>query len=142
MELIALIKNICLGADMVNSARGMMFALGCIQALECNKNICPTGITTQNPNLMRGLDVNNKKKRVAKYHSSTIHSMIDLLSATGHSNISELDRTHIFRRLNPTEIRTYNEIYPDIELGAFLDNNVPDYYLEDFNKASINTFIS
>ena len=137
-----IIKNICMGADMVNTARGMMLALGCIQALECNKNTCPTGITTQDPNLMKGLDVNNKKDRVARYHSETIHSMIDLLSATGHNDISKLNRNHIFRRISPTKIKTYNEIYPIIHPGAFLDGDIPKAYLEDFNIANINSFIS
>jgi len=135
------IKNMCIGADMVNSARGMMLALGCIQALECNKNNCPTGIATQDPNLMNGLDVSNKKHRVAKYQSETIHSMIDLLSATGHNDISKLDRKHIFRRISPTEIKTYNEIYPVINKGAFIDGDIPKEYLEDFNRANINSFI-
>ena len=55
-----IIKNAALGADMVSSARAMMLALGCIQALECNKNICPTGVATQDPSLMKGLDINDK----------------------------------------------------------------------------------
>ena len=137
-----IIKNICMGADMVNSARGMMLSLGCIQALECNKNICPTGITTQDPNLMKGLDVNNKKDRVARYHNETIHSMIDLLSATGQNDISKINRTHIFRRVSSTEIKTYDEIYPMIDTGAFLEGNIPKAYLQDFNIANINSFIS
>ena len=57
----------CAGADFVNSARGFMFALGCIQALQCNKNTCPTGITTHNPKLQYGLDPTNKAERVAYY---------------------------------------------------------------------------
>jgi glutamate synthase domain-containing protein 2 len=57
----------CAGADFVNSARGFMFALGCIQALQCNKNTCPTGITTHNKKLQQGLDPENKATRVAQY---------------------------------------------------------------------------
>ena len=53
-------KNFCVGADFVNAARGFMFALGCIQALKCDENTCPTGITTHNKRLQRGLDPTNK----------------------------------------------------------------------------------
>jgi len=58
---------LCIGADFVNSARGFLFALGCIQALQCNRNTCPTGITTHNPRLQAGLDVEDKARRVASY---------------------------------------------------------------------------
>ncbi len=58
---------LCIGADFVNSARGFLFALGCIQALQCNRNTCPTGITTHNPRLQSGLDVEDKAQRVANY---------------------------------------------------------------------------
>ena len=57
----------CVGADFVNAARGFMFALGCIQAMKCNKNTCPTGITTHDPSLQRGLDPTNKAVRVANF---------------------------------------------------------------------------
>ena len=65
-----LVKNFALGADMCNSARGMMFALGCIQALECNNNTCPTGVATQDKSLMKGLVVEEKKQRVANFHKA------------------------------------------------------------------------
>jgi len=58
---------LCVGADFVNSARGFMFALGCIQAMQCDRNTCPTGVTTHNPRLQRGLDVTDKARRVAQY---------------------------------------------------------------------------
>ena len=61
---------LCLGADVVCSARGFMFALGCIQALQCNENTCPTGVTTHNPKLQKGLDPTVKATRVANYANS------------------------------------------------------------------------
>ncbi len=61
-------RAIALGSDMVNSARAMMMAIGCIQALECNNNTCPVGVTTQNKSLMKGVDVDDKAKRVANFH--------------------------------------------------------------------------
>src|ERR1700742_4866076 len=75
-----LVKNFALGADMCNSARGMMFALGCIQALECNTNKRPTGVATQDKSLMKGLVIDDKKTRVANFHNATIRSAIEMLA--------------------------------------------------------------
>jgi glutamate synthase domain-containing protein 2 len=72
---------LCLGADVVCSARGFMFALGCIQALQCNENTCPTGITTHNPKLQRGLNPANKAVRVANY----AHAMRKEVALISHS---------------------------------------------------------
>lgn len=72
---------LCLGADFVNSARGFLFALGCIQAMQCNKNSCPTGITTHNPKLQRGLDVEVKAERVYHY----VRNMLKEIDVVAHS---------------------------------------------------------
>jgi glutamate synthase domain-containing protein 2 len=72
---------LCLGADFVNSARGFLFALGCIQAMQCNKNGCPTGITTHNPRLQRGLDVELKAERVRHY----VRNMLKEVEMVAHS---------------------------------------------------------
>ena len=68
----SIVRNLALGADLCNAARAMMFALGCIQALKCNTNKCPTGIATQDKNLMSGLDVTSKTKRVQNYQNKTV----------------------------------------------------------------------
>jgi glutamate synthase domain-containing protein 2 len=62
----------CVGADFVNSARGFMFALGCIQAMRCNSNTCPTGVTTHNERLQRGLDPIDKADRVYQYAKTSV----------------------------------------------------------------------
>ncbi|MEN8264640.1 MAG: FMN-binding glutamate synthase family protein, partial [Nitrospirota bacterium] len=100
-----IIKNLALGADLCNSARGMMLALGCIQALECNLNKCPTGITTQDQALTRGLVVTDKEKRVAAFHEETVKSVVELLAASGLESTEQLDRSHIYRRTSSSEIR-------------------------------------
>src|SRR6185312_11537762 len=76
-------KKVALGADMCNSARGMLFALGCIQALRCNTNACPTGVATQDPALVKGLHVGDKSKRVANFHRETVRSFFEVLGAAG-----------------------------------------------------------
>ena len=136
-----IIRNVALGADMVNSARGMMMALGCIQALECNKNICPTGVATQNPELMRGLVVEDKSVRVANYHRETVHSVIDLLSATGHNSIEGLTRYDINRRINQMSVRRFDEIYPIIKVGSFINGDIPSNLNQAYNLADVNSFI-
>jgi glutamate synthase domain-containing protein 2 len=136
-----IIKNVALGADMVNSARAMMLALGCIQALECNKNICPTGVATQDPDLVKGLVVNDKYLRVAKYHNKTVDSVIDLLSATGHSSMEAINRYDINRRVSHTEVKRFDEIYPIVEAGSFINGEIPESLAQAYNLADENSFI-
>jgi glutamate synthase domain-containing protein 2 len=85
---------LCMGADFVTSARGFMFALGCIQALQCNKNTCPTGITTHNPKLQRGLYPPGKAERVAAYVRNMIKEVGIIAHACGVRSPSELNRSH------------------------------------------------
>jgi len=109
-----------LGADTVNSARGMMFALGCIQAKSCNTNRCPTGIATQDPRRYRALDIDNKAQRVANYHSSVIFHFTQLVSACGLSHHSEIEGKEIFQRISLNEVATYKTLYPLPEPGSYL----------------------
>ena len=74
-----LLRALALGADAVNSARGMMMALGCIQARSCNTDHCPTGIATQNRARSAGLVVSDKAQRVANFHRSTVTNLVELL---------------------------------------------------------------
>jgi glutamate synthase domain-containing protein 2 len=85
---------ICLGADFVVTARGFMFALGCIQALQCNKNSCPTGITTHNPKLHKGLVPDVKAERVANFHHNLVHEVEMIAHACGVSEPRQLTREH------------------------------------------------
>ena len=85
---------LCLGADSVNSARGLMFALGCIQALQCNKNTCPTGITTHDPDLNKGLNAVDKARRVASYARNLISEVEVIAHSCGVAEPCLLDRSH------------------------------------------------
>lgn len=85
----------CAGADFVNSARGFMFALGCIQALKCNKNTCPTGITTHDKRLQRGLDPENKSVRVSNYCKSMRHDVEMMSHSCGADHPRDLTRDHV-----------------------------------------------
>lgn len=89
------LQALALGADAVCSARGFMLAIGCIQALQCNKNSCPVGITTHNPKLQRGLDIELKAQRVKTYAESLLKEHKELLAATGRYAWSELDEENL-----------------------------------------------
>ena len=85
----------CAGADVVNSARGFMFALGCIQALKCNRNTCPTGITTHNPRLQRGLDPADKAVRVKNYVEK-VHKGVGIIAhSCGVAHARALGPRHV-----------------------------------------------
>lgn len=135
-----LASKIALGADVCNAARGMLFALGCIQALRCNTNDCPTGVATQNPDLVKGLNVEDKYRRVASFHKNTIHSLLEVLAAAGLKHPSELRPWHIQRRVNSTDVKHYGEIYSYLEPGALLGASVPDAYARPWKAASAQTF--
>lgn len=115
-----LIRALSLGADMVNSARAMMMAVGCIQALQCNNNTCPVGVATQDKSLVKGLVVEDKAVRAANYHRATMRSFIELMAATGICDPSELKRSFINRRVGANKVMKYNEIYPDVKPGSLL----------------------
>ncbi|QES90628.1 FMN-binding glutamate synthase family protein [Rhizosphaericola mali] len=131
-------RVISLGADGCNSARAMMMALGCIQALLCNTNKCPTGVATQDPNLTVGLDVGDKKQRVANYHQFTVKNFMELVGAGGMKHYNELTRHHIYRRVFMNEMRSFEDIYPSLNTGALIDgkNLYPDRYKQDMAEAT------
>ena len=86
----SLLKMLALGADLCNCARGFMFSIGCIQALRCNTNQCPTGVTTQKKMLMKGLVVEEKYLRAYHFHENTLKAAMELLAATGKKSIDEI----------------------------------------------------
>lgn len=135
-----LLKRLALGADGIYSARAFMLALGCIQALRCNSNHCPAGVATQNPNLVEGLVVTDKRRRVATFHSETMESLAHLLSAMGLAASSELRPWHIMRRVSPFEVKHYGEIYEYIENGSLLQSSVPQTFDRALKMASIDRF--
>lgn len=120
-----LVRNFAIGADMCNGARAMLMAIGCIQALECNTNTCPTGVATQNPELFKGLDVNDKKVRVLNYHHETVKACVELMSAAGIKHSKDLQRGHIYRRTSANQIQTYAEMYPYLLKGSLLEAPYP-----------------
>ncbi|SHI26515.1 MULTISPECIES: FMN-binding glutamate synthase family protein [Leeuwenhoekiella] len=106
-------RMLALGADTCYSARGMMFALGCVQSLKCNLDTCPTGITTMEPSRVASLVVEDKKTKVANYHKNTIEAFKELLKSMGIENRRSIDKKYIIRRINENDTKTYDEIFID-----------------------------
>ncbi|MEO5667114.1 MAG: FMN-binding glutamate synthase family protein [Bdellovibrionota bacterium] len=135
-----ILKRLALGADVVYSARGMLLALGCIQALQCNTNRCPTGVATQDPGLVAGLVVPDKRKRVANFHHETLSSLAHMLSAMGIKRASYLRPWHVMKRVNGSEVKHYGELYPYVQMDDFLKGKVPSGYQRCFDAADPDSF--
>ena len=132
--------KLAIGADAVYSARGMMFALGCIQARRCNTNACPTGVATQDPALVTGLVVHDKATRVANYHRNTLKAFSEILAAAGLDDPRGLRPWHVYRRVSPTEVKTYAEIFEYLEPGSLLGGYVPEVYRRAWGSARADSF--
>lgn len=136
-----ILTKLALGADMVNCARGMMLAMGCIQALRCNTNECPTGIATSNPGLVKGLHVPSKLERVYRFHHETVHHFVDLLGALGLEHPRELRRSDVSRRLTDGAVKTYEELHPSMPVGALVSPSVvSEKWAEPLALAQAHTF--
>ncbi|WP_298136441.1 FMN-binding glutamate synthase family protein [Flavobacterium sp.] len=136
-----IVRTLSLGADLCNSARGMMFALGCIQALECHNNTCPTGVATQNPDLAKGLVPEEKSVRVARFQHETVKSAMDLMASAGLSHPDEVTRDVITTRIDRNKVETFAEIFPELETGCLLfESTVPKEFLYFWRKASSEKF--
>lgn len=134
-------RAISLGADLCVSARAMMMALGCIQALECNKNTCPVGVATQDEALVKGLDVNDKKVRVAHYHKETVKSFVELMAAAGIDDPDKINRTHVHKRIIMNTNQRYDEIFPYLPKGSLLSQEqIPENWTKDMMLADSNSF--
>ena len=113
-------RMMALGADWCNSARGFMFALGCLQAQTCHTGHCPTGVTTQDPLRQRALVVGDKAERVYNFHQQTLHALKELVQAAGVAHPGDITAHHIVRRLSSTEVRLLSNLIMQVAPGALL----------------------
>jgi glutamate synthase domain-containing protein 2 len=114
-------RVIALGADWCNSARGFMFALGCIQAQACHTGACPTGVTTQDPLRQQALVVPSKAERVWRFHQQTLLALKELVQAAGLSHPGQITPSHIVRRVSDNEVRLLANQLPFLRPGELLD---------------------
>ncbi len=125
-----IVRMIALGADWVNSARGFMFSLGCIQSQSCNDK-CPTGIATQDPIRQRALNVHDKAPKVANFHKNTMASVAEILGAAGISSSEQLTSDRIMRRVSDSQISSYAALYPWLHHGELIDGVSSNAYYKE-----------
>ncbi|MFN9746319.1 MAG: FMN-binding glutamate synthase family protein [Betaproteobacteria bacterium] len=113
-------RCMALGADWCNSARGFMFALGCIQAQACHTGACPTGVTTQDPRRQQALVVPTKLERVWRFHQHTLMALKELVQAAGLQHPGEITASHIVRRVSQGDVRLLANQLPFLKPGALL----------------------
>ncbi len=121
-------RAMALGADWCNSARGFMFALGCIQAQSCHTGHCPTGVTTQDPVRQKALVVPDKATRVFNFHQQTLHALQELVQAAGLHHPGEITAHHIVRRVNENDVRLLATLMPEVPAGALLQEPLRDLH--------------
>ncbi|KPF66196.1 glutamate synthase [beta proteobacterium AAP99] len=138
-------RTIALGADWCNSARGFMFALGCIQAQSCHTGKCPTGVTTQDPKRQQALVVPDKAERVYNFQHNTLKALGELLAAAGLDHPDDLRPHHIVRRVSHNQVQLLSNLYTFLKPGDLLNGTaqgaVFEYYwpmaqCESFKPAS------
>ena len=134
-----IVSRICQGADFTMSARAMMFAVGCIQAMKCNTNHCPTGVTTQDPARTRALDVPDKTIRVFNFQRATVASAAQIVASMGLAGFHELSPAMLNRRIGGQRTRTYAEIYEWLMPGELLEDP-PESWRSDWIEASADEF--
>jgi glutamate synthase domain-containing protein 2 len=135
-------RALALGADWCNSARGFMFALGCIQAQTCHTGNCPTGVTTQDPKRQMALVVPSKAERVHNFHKHTLEALQEMMQSAGLHKPSDLSTKHIMRRVTETHTQHLSELVDNVAPGALLQADVshlPDVY-RDWPMASAHHF--
>ncbi len=135
-----LASSMALGADWVNTARGFMFALGCIQSLNCHTNTCPTGIATSDPIRQRGLVVPDKAERVFQYHRNTVKALMELTGAAGCNHPSELQPRQIMHRVTEDITRAADVAYDLLKPGVLLTAPHATELAQDWQMAQAASF--
>lgn len=132
---------LAIGADWVNSARGFMFAVGCIQSRTCHTNTCPTGVATQDPLRQRALVVPDKAQRVYHFHRNTMIALSEMLAAAGLSHPAQLEPRFLVHRLSATEIKLYSQMHVYLKPGALLSGEVEgEFYQRMWSMARADSF--
>jgi glutamate synthase domain-containing protein 2 len=135
-------RALALGADWCNSARGFMFALGCIQAQTCHTGNCPTGVTTQDPKRQMALVVPTKAERVHNFHTHTLEALQELMEASGLQTPHDFTPRHFMRRVSETQTLHLSDLVDTLAPGALLQSdvsNLPQVF-GDWPLASAQSF--
>ena len=132
-----------IGADWVNSARGFMFAIGCIQAQSCHTNQCPVGIATQDKERQGALDVPSKAERVFHYQDNTLKALAEMIASSGLSHPEQIEAHHLAQRVNDREIKNYAQLHFWLKPGELLlceDKESENFYYRMWQMADATRF--
>ncbi|MGZ3173529.1 MAG: FMN-binding glutamate synthase family protein [Croceibacterium sp.] len=135
-----LAMNFALGADWCNAARAFMFALGCVQSMRCHTDTCPTGVATQDATRQRGLVVEDKATRVARFQHQTLMGLREMLVAMGLNSPWELKPHHVSERLNSVRSDSIDRFYHFLEEGQLADTPDDTQYARYWEAAQANSF--
>ena len=133
-------RAFALGADWCNSARGFMFAIGCIQSQSCHTDRCPTGVATQDQKRQRALVVPDKAQRVANFHRATLVTLAEVVAAAGLAHPKDIRPIHISRRISGSEVRTFADLYPALNPDELLANTTDRRFRDAWAVASAQSF--
>jgi glutamate synthase domain-containing protein 2 len=133
-------RMLALGADWCNSARGFMFALGCIQSQSCHTDRCPTGVATQDKARQRALVVADKSERVANFHRATMTALAEVVGAAGLGHPCELKPRHFSRRVAANRVETYDSLYRFLKPGELLAGTDDARYADVWPLARADSF--
>jgi len=136
-------RAFALGADWVNSARGFMFAIGCIQSLHCHTNKCPTGVATQDKLRQRSLVVPDKAERVASFHRRSLEALAEMLASAGLSHPSEIGPHHLAQRVSSSEIRLLSQLHAFLKPGELIhppETVTASFYHHSWSIAQAESF--
>ena len=137
-------RAIALGADWCNSARGFMFALGCIQSRSCHTDHCPTGVATQDPNRQRALVVTDKAERVKNFQVMTVEVLAELVGAAGLDRPGDITPDHIMVRNASSTAVPLSSLLPTVPAGALLDEaqlaSLPEPFCSQWPLATAVSF--
>ncbi len=131
---------LALGADWCNSARGFMFALGCIQSLSCHTDKCPTGVATQDPLRQKALVVEDKAARVRNFHESTLAALAELIAAAGVEHPADITRERVMKRVDASGVLSFEDLYPELARGELLSGDGGDSYARPWARARADSF--
>ena len=134
-------RVLAIGADWANSARGFMFAIGCIQSQSCHTNKCPTGVATQDPLRQRALVVEDKAQRVYNFHRNTLKALAEMLAAAGLDHPAQMDARHLVQRMSATEIRLFSQQHVFLKPGELLSGDIEgEFYARMWKMARADSF--
>ncbi len=134
-----ILAKVALGADVVNSGRAMMLALGCIQSKSCNTNKCPTGVATQDPSRAKAVNVALRAVRVRNYQAGTVSAFLELCGALGYEYPGQLKPSDLHQRTEKG-LRHFDQIYTPLSHEQLIVGRVPEAYEDDWHKARADRF--